>query len=133
LRKRRPLPSRSVGWALKRGRVVHAHQEACYQALRDSTRASDCAVFIEFLLERLFEAIAAVSETPVKTRVKTPVKTDAQLLALLRRQPTLTLADAAAHLGKSVSAVERLVRKLREAGRLRHVGPQKGGHWEVLS
>ncbi|MCP5474110.1 MAG: winged helix-turn-helix domain-containing protein [Rhodanobacteraceae bacterium] len=85
------------------------------------------------MLERLLEAIAAVSETPVKTRVKTPVKTDAQLLALLRRQPTLTLADAAAHLGKSVSAVERLVRKLREAGRLRHVGPQKGGHWEVLS
>ena len=108
---------------------MHAHQEACYQALRDSTRASDCAVFIEFLLERLFEAIAAVSETPVNT----PVTTDAQLRALLRRQPTQTLADAAAHLGKSVSAVERLVRKLREAGRLRHVGPQKGGHWEVLS
>ena len=113
--------------------LVHTHQEAYYQALRDSTRASDCAVFVEFMLERLLEAIAAVAKTPVKTRVKTPVKTDAQLLALLRRQPTLALADAAAHLGKSVSAVERLVRKLREAGRLRHVGPQKGGHWEVLS
>ena len=68
------------------------------------------------------------AETPVKT----PVKTPEAILAILRQQPTLTLAELAEALGKSRSAVERAARKLREDGRLRYVGPQKGGHWEVM-
>jgi hypothetical protein len=40
--------------------------------------------------------------------------------------PVKTLVD------KSVSAIERAVRRLRDSGRLRYVGPQEGGHWEVL-
>ena len=68
----------------------------------------------------------------MKTLVKTLVKTPEGMLTILRQQPTLTLAEVAATLGKSTSAVERAARKLREEGRLRHVGPQKGGHWEVL-
>ena len=71
-------------------------------------------------------------KTPVKTRVKTPVKTSDAILALLREQPGLRLADVAEALGKSTSAVERATRKLRDAGRVRYVGPQKGGRWEVL-
>lgn len=71
-------------------------------------------------------------KTPVETQVKTRVKTEDRLLAVLAAQPETTLAEAAAHLGKSVSAIERAVRRLRDSGRLRHVGPQKGGHWEVM-
>lgn len=67
-----------------------------------------------------------------KTPVKTPVKTLEAILAILRRQPALTLAEIAEVLGKSRSAVERAARKLHEDGRLRYVGPQKGGHWEVI-
>ena len=33
---------------------------------------------------------------------------------------------------KSLSAVERASAKLVKDGKLRYVGPQKGGHWEVL-
>jgi len=50
----------------------------------------------------------------------------------LRTSPTLTLPELALHLGKSESAVERAVRKLRESGRMERVGPDKGGHWKVL-
>ena len=115
--------------------LVHVHRAGYYQAIEASTHQNDCAVFVEFMLDRLLEAIAAASteKTLVKTPVKTPVKPAEQLLQLLRRQPTLTLAEAAAHLGKSTSAIERTARKLRDAGRLRHLGPQKGGHWEVTA
>jgi len=80
----------------------------------------------------LGEAGGTRVKTPVKTRVKTPVKTADAILALLREQPGLRLADVAEALGKSTSAVERATRKLREEGRVRYVGPQKGGRWEVL-
>jgi predicted HTH transcriptional regulator len=35
-------------------------------------------------------------------------------------------------LGISERAVEKQVRNLRESGRLRRLGPDKGGQWEVL-
>jgi ATP-dependent DNA helicase RecG len=44
----------------------------------------------------------------------------------------MTLAGVAIAIGKSLSAVERASAKLVQQGKLKHVGPQKGGHWEVL-
>lgn len=70
-------------------------------------------------------ALAGVSE-------ETPEKTPEAILALLKKDPALTIAELAAAVGKSESAIERALRKLREQGRLRRVGPDKGGVWEVL-
>ena len=72
---------------------------------------------------------AAGSQTAgiVKTSVKTPVK----ILQLLQSHPEMTLAQVAANISKSLSAVERASSKLVKEGRLKYVGPQKGGHWEL--
>ena len=74
----------------------------------------------------------AAGEASVKTSVKASVKTGDALLELLRKNPQMTLAEVAAVVGRSVRAVEMASSKLVRAGRLRFVGPQKGGHWEVL-
>ena len=65
----------------------------------------------------------------MKTSVKASVKTGDALLELLRKNPQMTLAEVAAVVGR---AVEMASSKLVKAGRLRYVGPKKGGHWEVL-
>lgn len=70
-------------------------------------------------------------KTQVKTRVETQVKTQDQILQILDEKPEMTLAEVAQKIGKSRSAVERASSKLVKAGRLRFVGPKKGGHWEV--
>ena len=70
-------------------------------------------------------------ETP-EVRVETPVETRDRIIELLRAHPHLTLGEVAAQIGKSVSTVERSSVKLTREGRLRRVGPRKGGHWEVL-
>ncbi len=59
-------------------------------------------------------------------------KTSVKILELLRENPEMTLADVAAVVGKTLRAVEGASSKLVAVGKLRHVGPQKGGHWEVL-
>lgn len=64
--------------------------------------------------------------------VKTAVKTPAKILVLLEDRPSMTLAEVAAQIGLSRRAVELASSKLVKAGRLRYVGLQKGGHWEVL-
>jgi len=60
--------------------------------------------------------------------VKTSVKTSR---VLLRQNLDMTLAEAAAVIGRSVHAIETAGAKLVKAGKLKYVGPQKGGHWEV--
>ncbi|EIJ35367.1 Fic family protein [Thiothrix nivea] len=113
--------------------LVHKNQAAYYQALQDSTHQTDCAPFISFMLGMIRDALRSFEEkTPVETQVKTRVKVPEQILELLQQQPTLTLAEVAGKLGKSVSAIERAAAKLRKEGRLRRVGPIKGGHWEVV-
>lgn len=80
-------------------------------------------------------ALEAAEQGPdrKKTPVKTPVKTPEMILQLLNDTPTMTLSEVAAVLEKSLSAVERASSKLVKMGRLKYVGPQKGGHWEVLA
>ena len=54
------------------------------------------------------------------------------ILAALRQNATLTIPELASHIGKSESAVERAIKKLREEKKLERIGPAKGGRWKVL-
>ena len=120
--------------------VIKHRQADYYRLLGEADSHSDCSAFIEFLLQAiessLQEAIVNQSPAPtlqtrVETQVKTRVETPTQILALLRIQPDLTLAEVAQALGRSVSAVERAVAKLKQQQRLSYQGAKKGGHWQV--
>ena len=67
-----------------------------------------------------------------KTPGKTPGKTPELILELLSQNSALSIPEIAAQIGKSESAVERAIRKLREEEKLERIGPAKGGHWNVL-
>ncbi|GAB58775.1 Fic family protein [Rheinheimera nanhaiensis] len=113
------------------------HQQAdYYRLLNQADKTADCSEFIVFLLESiktaLLQAIQTEQSTLSKTLVKTQAKTPVKILELLSAQPELTLAEIAIHIGKSVSAVERAAAKLQREGKLKFIGPRKGGHWQVL-
>ncbi len=119
---------------------VHRHQAAYYQAIRESTKATDCGPFVAFMLGCIDEAVVKATEgviekttgkTTRKATEKTTKKTPDAVLALLAGHPQLTAHELAAELGKAELTIHRALRKLREAGRLRRNGPDKGGHWEV--
>jgi predicted ArsR family transcriptional regulator len=71
------------------------------------------------------------AETPVETLVETPLKTGQAILILLSANPTLSLREVALQLGKSLSAVERAVTKLKAEGALSFTGAKKAGRWVV--
>ena len=60
------------------------------------------------------------------------VKTSDKLLALLKEQPHLTQEGMARAMGISRQAIQKHLTKLKASGRLRRIGPDKGGHWEVV-
>jgi predicted HTH transcriptional regulator len=60
-------------------------------------------------------------------------KTTQKLLDLISQDPSVTRKTLAEALGITADGVKYHLRKLQEEGRLRRVGPDKGGHWEVLA
>lgn len=71
-------------------------------------------------------------KTGVETRVETRVKTRDKLLNLLQDTPDISSPDLAEILGISLKGVEWHLSKLSNEGIIRHIGPRKGGHWEVI-
>ena len=74
-------------------------------------------------------------ESSVKSRVKSSVKklsSAEKILAYLRTTPTASAHELSIVVNLTVRAVEKNLRVLRESNRLRRVGPDKGGHWEVI-
>ena len=60
------------------------------------------------------------------------VSTEDKMLELLKRQPEMTAAGAAAFLGVSVRQAERVIAALKADGKLVRIGTNRGGRWEVI-
>jgi len=82
---------------------------------------------------RLQDTPASGDITPQKSREKSREKNSDRLLALLRQKATVTTDELATTLDLSRAGVEKIIRTLKKAGRLRRVGPDNGGHWEIVA
>jgi ATP-dependent DNA helicase RecG len=132
------------------GRGIERMMEACTAAGAPEpefeAQATGLWTVFHFLPEHVFRVnvgdttqetpvetlVETTAKTTAKTTVKTTAKTPERIVELLRVHPELTLAEVAESIGRSLSAVQHASAKLVKEGRLRYVGPSKGGHWEVL-
>ena len=116
--------------------MVYSHQRQYYRALHRSQVTGDAAPFVEFMLNVILRTIKAkgVPRSATggkKSGKKGGKKTEDRILDLLARHPKLTFAGMVAALGISRSAIQKHIDHLKDAQRLRRIGPDKGGHWEV--
>jgi ATP-dependent DNA helicase RecG len=70
-------------------------------------------------------------EAGEKTGEKAREKIRDKILSLIRVEPGISMETVALSLGLTRKGVEWQVRKLKQSGLLRRVGPNKGGHWEI--
>jgi ATP-dependent DNA helicase RecG len=115
------------------GRGIERILQACRAAGTPAPvfRSEQSGLWAEFAFNQAATGQTPV-ETRVETRVETPGKTPELILEILGVTPRMSLPEVAARIGRSSSAVERAVAKLRRDGRLTRVGPDKGGHWEIV-
>lgn len=59
-------------------------------------------------------------------------KSDKKILEFLKSNPIATIKDMRELTGLSSGRIVKVLNRLKRANRLRRVGPDKGGHWEVL-
>ena len=72
------------------------------------------------------------SGTVAKSKEKNKEKSKERILAALASRPEWTTADLVREMGLSRSGIERNLRLLKAEGRLRRVGADNGGTWQVL-
>ena len=63
---------------------------------------------------------------------KTSEKTSEKILAAVRQDKAITIKALSDLIGVSKRSIERNIDALQREVRLRRIGPDKGGHWEVL-
>jgi ATP-dependent DNA helicase RecG len=77
--------------------------------------------------------IPAIGRVPVEKTVEKAVeKTVEIIIMLLRSNPRITQKEIATETGLSRRGVEWNLREMKKGGLIRRVGPDKGGHWEVV-
>jgi ATP-dependent DNA helicase RecG len=124
-----------------------AHGRA-YMRVADEDRQMSAKELEKFILEKApqaeFEDVAGIfiarfsrplipaQDAPVKSSVKSSVKTPDRIIAMVAETSGISIAELSGHLHLTTRAVEKQMAKLQREGRLRRIGPDKGGHWEVM-
>ena len=71
-------------------------------------------------------------KTVEKTREKVREKTREKILRLIKENPLITTSEIAEKAGLSPKGVEWNIGKLKKEGRIKRIGPDRGGHWEIF-
>ena len=77
-------------------------------------------------------ALDTTQKNTQKTSGKTSEKTSEKIISLIKTDATITIERLAECTGVTTRSVERNLKKLQEHNKIKRVGPDKGGHWEVL-
>lgn len=113
--------------------IVWAHQQEYYQAIRASTVAGECGPFIDFMLDKILRTLKAKGKAyETAATEKSSQKSSQKIMEVMKLMPDVTLAELANAAGLFVAGVKKNIRKLKDASLIRRVGPDKGGHWEVV-
>ena len=128
--------------------MVYANQQKYYDAIAESTRLGQSGPFIDFMLGEIYQTLKQHQGEPLPDKVTNEVPNKVPN-KLIRQHPDISdsaweiyleiKADAyasaeviGAKLGLSSRMVRKHVSSLRTAGLIRRVGPNKGGHWEII-
>jgi ATP-dependent DNA helicase RecG len=72
-------------------------------------------------------------ETGEKTRGITGEKTREKILQALKANPEITMERLAEIIGITSKGIEWQIKRLKEEGFIKRIGPAKGGYWEIVN
>ncbi len=114
--------------------IIARQQEEYYAAIQQSTKENNSAIFAEFMLTALAEAVAdfkdnqGVVGSPMATLLS---DTEQAVLKVVVANPSATYEDVAGKIGKTSKTAQRTLAGLKSRGLIERLGPDKTGHWKV--
>jgi Fic family protein len=115
--------------------IIADHQSEYYEAIHQSTKENDSAIFAEFMLEVIAEAVTEFKDNQgvVGKSICVPLSTTEQaVLKEITANPYVTYSDVSLKITKTSKTVQRTVASLKERGLIRRSGSDKSGRWVLL-
>ena len=112
--------------------IIAKRQEEYYSAIQNSTKESDSAIFAEFMLTALAEAVSEFKNNQgmVGKSLDAPLSnTEQTVLRVIKDDPYTTYQKIAEEIGKTPKTVQRALSSLKDRGLISRVGSDKTGHW----
>jgi len=116
--------------------VIKDNQKKYYQALEQADKEANSTAFIGFMLSAISKTLVqnAQKNAPINASQNAsinPTKTPDAVLMLIKDNPQITRKQIADALNKDLRTIGRSIAKLQEAGKLKRVGSNKAGHWQL--
>ncbi|MBN2782113.1 MAG: Fic family protein [Campylobacterales bacterium] len=111
--------------------IVRENQARYYQALEDAGSLGESTPFIEFMLEIIVNSLKGYIKETKKSDQKSSLKSDQKILSEIGLNNQLTIKELCSILDMSESGVKKVIKKLKDEGKLQRVGSLKSGHWEI--
>ena len=109
-------------------RILRAYGEECF-------RFTDNFIRITFPVSGQVDHASATesgTENELRGVEKSVEKSVEKIIRVMKENPQITVKELTGLVGLSRRGVEKNIKNLQEKGLLRRVGPDKGGHWEVI-
>lgn len=116
-------------------RIFADDKEDYIKALVATRETDDLSVFRRFMSEttesHLSRDITAYLDSTGETDLSR-LPTRDKILTLLKENPRLSSTSLANKIGLSAKGIQKQLANLKKDGRIKRIGPAKGGHWEIL-
>lgn len=93
------------------------------QKIKVSTAIGESSPFVEFMLEIILKSMQDIQKSSQKSSQK--------ILSLIASNPHITISSISENLGMSEAGVKKVIKTLKEENKLKRIGSQKGGKWEI--
>lgn len=114
--------------------IIANRQEEYYMAIQNSTKETNSAIFVEFMLTALAEAIAEFKNNQgvVGSPIGAPLsKTEQDVLAAITKNPYATYQEIADKIHKTPKTIQRTINSLKDRNLISRIGSDKTGHWLI--
>ena len=116
--------------------VIKDNQQKYYQALEQADKEGNSVAFIDFMLLTISETLEkntqknAPINAPINASIN-PTKTPDAVLMLIKNNPKITRKQIADTLQKDLRTIGRSIASLQKMGKLKRIGSNKSGHWQI--
>ena len=119
-------------------RIFASDKEEYIKALVETRESEDLNIFRRFMTDTMIRHLnndiiaykRSIEDIPASPVDK--VKTAERILSLLKENPHHTTKSLAEVIGISAKGIEKQLSRLKSQARIRRVGADRGGFWEVL-
>ncbi|MFA6138322.1 MAG: Fic family protein [Sulfurimonas sp.] len=113
--------------------MVRQKQNEYYKALENSGSRGESTPFVEYMLDVILETLKELEKENIPNNAQqTAQQTAQQILDEIKIDKFITIKQLSVICKLGTRTVQKIINELKEEDKLKRVGSNKGGYWEII-